>query len=191
MFLWGGKKNEAKKIEGGFEERLRNTIRGQLCPICGKNQSSKVAFGEEVAPSLTCNNCELKAVGSNIQKLGPKNLMASDKFSNLLTAELIAYQKGQAEPPVAHKENPTLAQVADKQAREVSSTIKTELYSLREQTKAKAEELALEADKQNAIPIFDDTLRLFSEKKNIGEGFINEAIKRSLVGTKGLHFVNH
>ena len=77
MFLFGGKKAESKKIENDFEEKVKNTIKGKLCPLCGKAPSTKVAFGEDVKPTLTCNNCELKAVGGVIQRLGPNNLMAS------------------------------------------------------------------------------------------------------------------
>ena len=96
MFLFGGKKNEVKKIEGDFEEKSKNAIKSKLCPLCGKIPCSKVAFGEGVEPTLTCNNCELKAVGNSIQKLGPKNLITNDKFTNLLTSDLITYQKAQS-----------------------------------------------------------------------------------------------
>lgn len=68
-------------------------------------------------PTLTCNNCELKAVGNIIQKLGNKNLLAGDKFATLLTSELMIYQKGQTETPAVQKENPTLAQNLDKKVK--------------------------------------------------------------------------
>lgn len=45
MFLFGGKKNEPKKIEANLEDRIKTTIKGKLCPMCNKVQSGKVAFG--------------------------------------------------------------------------------------------------------------------------------------------------
>ena len=39
---------------------------------------------------------------------------------------------------------------------------------MKELSKTKVEELATEADKQNVMPIFDDTLKLCSEKKQLG-----------------------
>ena len=61
---------------------------------------------------------------------------------------------------------------------------------MKELSKAKVEELSIEADKQNVMPIFDDTLKLYSEKKAVGPEFMAEALKRSLVGSKGVHFVD-
>ena len=52
------------------------------------------------------------------------------------------------------------------------------------------EELALETDKQNMMPIFDHTLRLYSEKKSVAADFMGEALKRSDVGIKGVYFLN-
>ena len=40
------------------------------------------------------------------------------------------------------------------------------------------------------MPIFDDTLKLYAQKKAVGPDFMAEAIKRSQVGVKGVHFVN-
>ena len=40
------------------------------------------------------------------------------------------------------------------------------------------------------MPIFDETIKVLSEKKAVGTEFLGEAIKRSQVGTKGVHFVN-
>lgn len=77
MFLFGGKKNEPKKIEAAFEEKIKSSVRSKLCPLCNKMQSSKVAFGEGVQSTLTCNNCELKSVGNITQKLGAKNLISA------------------------------------------------------------------------------------------------------------------
>lgn len=45
MFLFGGKKNEPKKIETSLEERFKTTLKTKLCPMCNKVQSGKVAFG--------------------------------------------------------------------------------------------------------------------------------------------------
>lgn len=137
MFLFGGKKNEPKKIEASLEERIKTTVKNKLCPMCGKVQSSKVAFGQGVQPTITCNNCELKAVGNTIQRLGPKNLIAVDKFSSLLTSELISYQKGLTQTPLHQKDNPALAQTLDKKAKEISSSIKTEFHSLKQLSKVK------------------------------------------------------
>jgi|JI9StandDraft_2_1071091.scaffolds.fasta_scaffold360928_1 transcription elongation factor Elf1 len=190
MFLFGGKKNEPKKIEADFEERLKAVVRAKLCPLCGKMQSSKAAFGEGVQPSLTCNNCELKAVNNITQKLGPKNLITTEKLASLLTAELISYQKGQTETPLSQKENSSLGQTLDKKAKEISTFIKNEMHCLKEISKAKVEELTLEAEKQNAMPIFEETLKLQAEKKSWSPDFLGETIRRSLVGSKGVHFID-
>ena len=40
------------------------------------------------------------------------------------------------------------------------------------------------------MPVFDETIKLLSEKKMVGTEFLGEAIKRSQVGTKGVHFIN-
>ena len=61
---------------------------------------------------------------------------------------------------------------------------------MKEVSKAKVEELTIQADKQNVMPIFDDTLKLYAQKKVVGPEFMTEAIKRSQVGAKGVHFVN-
>lgn len=105
LSIFGSKKKEPLKIQGDFAERVKNCLKVKLCSLCEKNMSSKVVFGEGVKPCLTCKNCELKAVGNSIQKLSEKNLITSEKFSNLLTAELIAYQTTQQDPPVEHRKN--------------------------------------------------------------------------------------
>ena len=48
MFLFGGKKTEIKKIENNFEEKIKHVVKSKLCPLCGKNPPTKVAFGEDV-----------------------------------------------------------------------------------------------------------------------------------------------
>lgn len=103
--IFGSNKKEPLKIQGDFAEKVKNSLKVKLCSLCEKNMSSKVVFGEGVKTCLTCKNCELKAVGNSIQKLSEKNLITSDKFSNLLTAELIAYQTTQQDPPVEHRKN--------------------------------------------------------------------------------------
>jgi DNA replication protein DnaD len=103
---------------------------------------------------------------------------------------MIIYQKAQAEPTIAHKECSRLAQTLDKQVQEISSSIRSEFNTMKELSKTKVEELTSEADKQHLMPIFDDTIRLYSEKKSIAPDFINEAMKRALVNRKGVHFVD-
>lgn len=40
------------------------------------------------------------------------------------------------------------------------------------------------------MPIFDDTLKLYSEHKTFGQDLMVEMIKRSLIGAKGVHFID-
>ena len=107
MFLFGGnKKKEAKKIGPEFSDRIRTALKPQLCPLCHKNTPSKVVFGDGVNSGLTCNNCELKAVGGNIQKLSDSNLIPIDKMTGQVTSELTAYQKMREQTPIEMRKCP-------------------------------------------------------------------------------------
>ena len=87
MFLFGGaKKNQTKKIGPEFTDKVKTALKPELCPQCQKNVPNKVVFGDGVESGLTCNNCELKAVGGNLQKLGENNLMAMDKLTGLVSS---------------------------------------------------------------------------------------------------------
>ena len=55
----------------------------------------------------------------------------------------------------------------------MSSLIRTEFSTMKELSRTKVEELTSEADKQHLMPIFDDTIRLYGEKKNVAPDFIN------------------
>ena len=87
MFLFGGaNKKETKKVGPEFTERVKAALKPELCLHCHKTVPNKVVFGNGVQACLTCNNCELKAVGGNIKKLGENNLIAVDKFTGLVTS---------------------------------------------------------------------------------------------------------
>lgn len=124
MFFFQTKEKKVAKIQGEFAQRVKSTLKVKLCNHCEKNLSSKVVFGEGVQPSLTCKNCQLKAVGNSIQKLSEKNLISTQKFANLLTSQLISYQTTQQDAPADHRKNLELSLQLTKKSKETSDLIK-------------------------------------------------------------------
>lgn len=163
MFLFDFGKKEPKKIGTDFAEKAKTALRLKICPHCLKNLSAKVVFGEGVQPGLTCINCELKAVGGTIQRLGPNNLMTSDKFSSVLTNELIAYEAMKQDPPAENRLINESTQNLTKKIKETSEQIRMEYKNLKEKTKQKLDEINLECEQRNTVPVFEEVLRSQSE----------------------------
>lgn len=81
-FLTGRGKEEKEEVKIGddFSQLILSQMKRQFCNICQKSLATKVAFGENVQPSLTCSGCELKAVGGVAQRMTEKNLITFEKF---------------------------------------------------------------------------------------------------------------
>jgi hypothetical protein len=68
--IWG-KKKEPVAIKGEFADKIKDLLKNKLCSHCNKMPSTELAFGLGIQnASFTCKNCELKAVGGSIQRLG-------------------------------------------------------------------------------------------------------------------------
>lgn len=150
-----------------------------------------MVFGEGVQPGLTCINCELKAVGGSIQRLGPNNLMTNDKFSSVLTNELIAYEAMKLEPPAENRLICESSQNLTKKIKETSDQIRLEYKNLKEKTKQKLDEINLECEQRNTVPVFEDVLKSQSEwRGGLTLEQLRQMVKRSIVDGTGLHFID-
>lgn len=74
--------------------------------------------------------------------------------------------------------------------KETSDFIKEELRILKERTRQKLEELTNESDKQNTVLIFEEVSKSLNEKKPLTTELMNSMVKRSLVNSNGVHFVD-
>lgn len=101
------------------------------------SQSTQLAFGSGVTARFCCKNCELKAVGGVIQKLGDKNLIGNDKFAEILTNELINYQTNLNSPSVDFKKTGDSCEESIKKVKELNDLIKEELKKMKVVTKTK------------------------------------------------------
>jgi DNA-binding transcriptional regulator YbjK len=61
---------------------------------------------------------------------------------------------------------------------------------MKERTKQKLEELTNESEKQNTVLIFEEVSKNLSEKKQLSTELMNSMVKRSLVGSNGVHFID-
>ncbi len=105
FFIGKNQKKADKAIQQDISNNIKASLAKQYCQVCGKIPSTKLAFGEQLKPVFTCANCELKAVNGNIKKMGQKNLITNDKFSDILTKELISYQNSQKNNPPEQKKS--------------------------------------------------------------------------------------
>ena len=92
--------------------------------------------------------------------------------------------------PITQKESIDMVKHLEKQVKEVGDKLKAEFVTMKQLAKNKVEELNGEADKQNIMPIFDDTIKQYNQKKTVGPDFMAQALKRSLTNGKGLHFID-
>jgi hypothetical protein len=89
--------------------------------------------------------------------------MTNDKFSSVLTNELIAYEAMKQDPPAENRLINESGQNLTKKIKETSDQIRMEYKNLKEKTKQKLDEINLEADQRNTVPVFEDVLRSQSE----------------------------
>lgn len=61
---------------------------------------------------------------------------------------------------------------------------------MKEKTKQKMEELTGQSEKQNTVLVFEEVNKNQAEKKTITTDIMNSMVKRSLVSSSGVHFID-
>lgn len=61
---------------------------------------------------------------------------------------------------------------------------------MKEKTKQKMEELTGQSEKQNTVLVFEEVNKNQAEKKTITTEIMNSMVKRSLVSSSGVHFID-